>query len=298
MTAAFLIGREDKRLNAPYKFADALFAAQMLDDKRIEGGSFKNCTFANVSFKSADLRDCHFVNCTFINSYFRLTKIQGCRFDAGRFIDCEFPQAVIQNSTFLYARFQGSFVEFEEMQSNLPPQHDLRMELADTLAREAQLLGERRDAHRYRWAALEARERHLWAAFVGSGSWYKEHVRGLARARSGLEWIASKFNRAVWGYGERARILARNLAIATFVAFPLLFMWRSTGLGYDGVPAETVSYWDCLFLSIGSLVNVDHFSDLAPMDTTTRLLTGTETVLGLLTVGLAISLLFKWITRR
>lgn len=47
--SAYLLGRQNGMLTAPYKGQDIAFGAVRLDGQHITGGDFSHCTFANIS---------------------------------------------------------------------------------------------------------------------------------------------------------------------------------------------------------------------------------------------------------
>jgi hypothetical protein len=158
---------------------------------------FAHCTFVNVSFKGCEITDSRFMNCTFISCYFRKTLIRNCKLDGCKFIDCDFPKVRVQGTDFMFPRFEGCFIAFDEMRPNLPPEPELRANIAAELAREAQVLGETRDARLFRIQALRAHETHLWRAFRASSSYYKEHITLPGRLAAGGRWLASRMQRVV-----------------------------------------------------------------------------------------------------
>jgi len=294
VSSAYLLSRPVTRLTEPWSHQDVVFAADRLDGVTIELGIFGHCAFANISFKGAELRDCHFIDCIFVGCYFRKTLISGCKFDGCRFIDCDFPKTRVQRSSFAFPRFSGCFISFEEMRPNLPSEPGLRVIAANELAREAQAAGETNDARLYRIAALRAHEKHLWAGFRASTSWYKERYDVLARLRSGAAWLASQVNRLVWGNGERGVVLLGNFLLLTFAVFPLVFYLLRDNLS---TPRGSLTAADYLLLSIDNMTARSGFSGISLLSTSTRAATAFEVAMGLVAMGLFVTILFRRITR-
>ena len=293
MTDASLASRPLTALTAPWTYTDVSFADQRLDGVAIELGMFAHCTFTNVSFKGCRVTDSRFMNCTFISCYFRKTAIQNCKFDGCKFVDCRFPQVKIQGTSYMFPQFKGCFIEFDEMEPNLPREPELREIAAVELGREASALGDTRDARRYRLVALRAHERHLWQAARASSSYYREHYDALARLEAAGAWIGSQVNRLIWGNGERGFVLLRNFLLLVFIAFPLIFH----ALGGLEVADGKLTTIDYELLSVDAATSFSGLSGVHLVSTASRIVAALELTVGLLAFGLFITILFRRITR-
>jgi len=280
-------------LAGPWAHSDVAFAGQRLDGVAIEMGLFTHCTFANVSFKGCSIADSHFIDCTFISCYFRKATIQGSKFDGCKFVDCDFPQVRVQATKFMFPHFKDCFINFDEMQPNLPTEPQLREMVAIELAREAYALGDTRDARRYRLEALRAHEGHLLQAFRASSSYYREHYDVLDRVQAGAAWIGSQANRLIWGNGERGFTLLRNFLLLVFIAFPVLF-YAVGGIQATSGKITTIDYE---LLSIDTATSYSGLSGVRVISTASTIVGASEITLGLLAFGLFITILFRRITR-
>jgi hypothetical protein len=298
MNDSLLVGRTPTKLSAQRApvVADALFQADRVDSQSFEGVKFEHCTFANVSFKDAELTSCAFENCVFMDCYFRMTVVNSSRFLGCKFISCDFPKTSFRQCSFVYAQFRSCYVPYDEFESSLPTEPNLRRLLAENLAREAEAAGATSDGRSYRLQAYRAYEQYLWHGFLASDEWSRQHFPSVAeRVLAGIRLIGRWANRLLWGYGERGWVLVRNAAILTFGLFPLVFYLARDGLTQSSGRLGAGSYF---FLSADNLLNRTGFSGVDPTTSGARLLVGLEVLLGLVFIGLAITLLFRWITRR
>jgi hypothetical protein len=291
--STLLANRPIRQLAAPWAHTDVSFAAQRLDGVSIDLGLFAHCTFTNVSFKGCSVNDSRFVNCTFVSCYFRKATIQNSKFDGCKFIDCDFPKVRVQSTSFMFPRFKGCFIDFDEMQPNLPREPELREMVAIELAREAYAGGATYDARKYRLVALRAHESHLAQAFLARSSYYKEHYDILARLRAGVAWLGSQANRLIWGNGERGAVLLFNFLILTLLAFPLIYR-AIGGVTATGGKLTAVDY---VLLSIDTATSYSGLSGIHLVSTTARVVGAIELVVGLFAFGLFITILFRRITR-
>ena len=275
-----------------------LFAAQLLDGATITAQTFHHCTFANVSFKDVTLDRCEFVNCAFVDCYFRDTRIRNSSLAACKFERCNFSDPEFVGCTLTFLEFRGCFIPFERFSDALPPDPGYRHRLADELAREAGAAGALRDARKYRLVGESAYERHAWNLAWASGAPYYEKRRPVPlRLHYGLIWLARKFNRELWGYGERGLILARSFLIAAFLVFPVLFrVFAADEL--QTTAGRSLSLPDYLLFSLDNLLDSPGFSKVQPTGPTAQWLTATEVLVGFMFIGLFITLVFNWIRRR
>jgi hypothetical protein len=298
MSAALLMGREIRRLDPEDVFGGRgeIYASQLLDGADVTAQTFEHSTFANISFKKTRIDRCRFVNCAFIDCYFRHTEIESSRFIGCKFITCNFSEPHFMGNTFEFLEFRGCFIPFDTFAPYLPEDPGLKRDIADQLAREAGNAHELRDARRYRLIAERAFESDQWNLAWASGSDYYEKPRPpLLRVQAGLRWAGRKFNRWLWGHGERGLILARSFAIAA-LAFAVGFrVFLQESLTHDGRGLSTPEY---LLYSLDNLLAHSGFSEISTAGVAARWLSGFEVFVGLIFIGLFVSLAFNWIRRR
>lgn len=294
MTEAYLAGRELQHFKAG-SAQDAIFAAERLDGAELKEVSYRHCTFANMSFKKTEFESATFSNCVFISCYFRAATIQASSFVGCRFIDCSFPNTTFVGCDFRYATFKGCHIDFGRMESALPGEPNLRAELASCLAREADAVGASRDARLYRLEAIHANETHLWKGVRGATDWYQDHFPfPWEWAKALVRLLALRLNGALWGYGERAAVLVRNIALLVFGVFPVL-LW----LGRDGLRSTTpLEGADFVFLSLSNVLPVQGLPEAEATSNWTRALFISEAAIGVIAFGLFVTLLFRWLVRR
>ena len=183
---------------------DTLFVNERFEDhKRLAGVRFSQCTFANVSFKDAELFECHFSGCVFEGCYFRRTEFRDTHFPASRFIDCEFIKPVIIDSSFGHTRFFGTVIPYNALESSLPGQANVCRDLTVDLAVQAAAQGRDREARAYRLVSIGKHEEALWRGVRWTDPYAQAHYPSdLQRLTALLRFLASKSNGLLWGYGE------------------------------------------------------------------------------------------------
>lgn len=295
-SSGYNLGRPLSELRSPYEGANNTFAAQRLDSTTVTGARYEHCTFVNLSFKEAHLKDATFLNCVFIGTYFRRANLTSCRFIGCRFFDCNFSHIALRGCDFKYAIFRGCQLPFSEMCYSFPPEPNLRLDLARNLAIESSRLGLMKEARCYRMAEISAREQHLVAGFLGKSEWYRTHFDGIGKLRAFLEWLLSLLNRWLWGYGERAWVLVRNLLVLAFLLFPSLFVVGHEELAHKSGKAITI--WDCLYFSLNNVLPAGISTDVIATGPFTQILAGLESIFGVVAVALFAAYVFRWSLHR
>ena len=293
---AYFLGRTQVPLSAPFKFTDRIFGGDRVDGQTIGPGSIEHCTFANVSFKKSNINSTIFNDCVFIGCYFRRAAISDCRFVGCRFFHCDFPYISIRGSDLRYSKFINCFLTYSEIQLSLPQEPNICEELCKNLAEEAAKLGHREQASLFRLREIRAREENLRAAFSGATEWYRSHYDGWRRLGAGLRFLGSVFNRWMWGYGERARVLLYNFFILGVVIFPGLFYWYREELTLRS--GGDIKLLDTIYFSLSNIIPNGVESFIVPTSMTMRLCVLFESFIGLVIAGLFVSYLFRWILHR
>ena len=294
---AFLVGRTlGVWPQASTPAEDLIFAGERKDGEVFEAVEFAHCTFANVSFKDAELTQCRFINCAFLNCYFRKTSIHGSTFFGCKFIACEFPKATVHSCDFKYSKFTQCHIPFDELEHSLPREPNLREELCHELSIASDASGDVRDARRYRLKAIEAQTEHLKAAVLGRSTWYETHYTGLRKAKAFADLVGHWANGLMWGHGEKWWVLLRNLLIMAFVIFPMLLWSVSEGLNRDG---QMLTIWEIFWLSVTTIFPVDGVANSVQATTLlARLVLVAEGFVGIVAAGLFVAMVVRAIIKR
>jgi hypothetical protein len=299
VSGGLLQGRgEPHELDRDHDASNKLFAATLANEWVFSHRIYRHCTFANISFLEARLNNCTFENCAFLDCYFRKTKFTSSVFAACKFEDCIFTDAEFVDATFDFPIFRGCYIPYDDFEGQLPDDPGKRYKLADELAREAAARGVAGDARRYRLVSATAYEKNLWNIALASGSdYYRTHFDSNQRLSAAVSYFERKINRFLWGYGERGWVLVRSFLLVGALIFPLLFwvLVRGQLKLPDGKPARLVDYE---LFSFDNLLNRTGFSAITFGGREAQLLVGAEVLVGLMFIGLFISLIFNWIRRR
>ena len=289
------IYRPTAKFEEPYEAEDRTFSDARLDGKAIGGANYRHCTFVDASFKGTTLRNCQFLHCIFLGCYFRRTTLENCTFTGCRFYDCQFPYVNVHSCNFKYSLFKSCQVPFKEMEHSLPSAPNLKEQLCRNLAIQSADLGLSDETRRYRRLEVEAREEHLWNGITGESNWYRTHFTGSRKFRAVGQWLLSKMNRWLWGYGERLFVLLRNLLLAVVVVFPVFYWWSGDLVRDDGM---SLGLWDYLYFSIVNALPVGVSSTISASTWIGYSLVVVESVLGSVTLALFAAYIFRWSLHR
>ena len=259
-------------------------------------GSFRHCTFINMSFKNATLNAFAFLNCVFINCYFRRTNLKNCTIVGCQFLDCDFPKLNLVACNFRYTRFRRCQIAFASIRASLPKEPNLCQDICRNLALQSSKLGLRSDARRYRMEELASRERHLWNAVRGESKWYKSHYSGFARLRALLDLTVSLINKYLFGYGESLFVLVRNSLIAAFLIFPTVYYYLPMGFVDRG--GQALRYVDFVLFSISTMLPMANISNMETARWFTQTIAGLEAICGVIVLAFVAAYVFRWSIRQ
>ena len=294
--AAYVFGKRLSTLSHPFNSNDCVFGGAQLDEQEIKQGRFERCTLTNISFKKAVLRNTQFQHCVFVGCYFRRAELIDCGFVGCRFFDCNFNHIALKSCDFRYASFSGCQLPFDELQHCLPSEANLREDLARNLSLESSRLGLAAESRRYRIAEIRAREANLKAAVLGQSYWYRQHYDTVARASAFGGLTLSLLNRWLWGYGQRSSVLLRNLAIAAFVVFPVIFYLLRNGIQKTSRQPATVS--DLIYFSFQNILPLDLHSQVKALSIGAQIAASAEAAFGLVALALFASYIYRWSLHR
>jgi hypothetical protein len=293
-SGAYTIGREETELStAESSYVDKLFASQRLDNQTFENKAFKHCTFANISFKDSKFKDVRFEDCVFIECYFRNSQIKNCFFAACRFIDCNMTKIDIRTTDLKYYNsFQGCMVPFNELSESLPSEGNLRAHLCQNLAAEARIAGAYADSEKYQQEGARGMRRHLYAVFTHSSEFHREKYQTSERIGAFFQWLGIHFRSIFWGYRRSYLVVLRNWLVVTLVLFPIIFKF----LGDQLRPND--SWTDRVLASLGNMLPGEGISNVEYLGVGAQLWAFTEVLIGLIFIGLVITLLFRAVYER
>ncbi|GKS64254.1 hypothetical protein YTPLAS72_15580 [Nitrospira sp.] len=131
---------------------------------------------------------------------------------------------------------------------------------------------------------------------MSESKWYKEHFDLFARASAFIQLALSLVNRWLWGYGERAWVLIRNLILLGAVIFPLIFwMFRE---GFVHATRSEIGLLDTFFFSLQNILPTGVQSEITAVAPVARLAAGLEGFLGVVAIALFASYVFRWSLHR
>lgn len=185
---------------------------------------------------------------------------------------------------------------FSEFRHSFPSEPNLREELARNLALESSRLGLSSEARQFRMTEIQAGEAHLLAAIWGESTWYREHFDGFARVKAATQLSLSFGNRWLWGYGERAWVLVRNLLFFGLFFFPFLLFLLRDGLAHS--LRKEIGFEDVLYFSLQNILPGGIQSGVTAVGLAARIVSGLESVLGVVAIALFASYVFRWSLHR
>lgn len=98
---------EAKELN----FEDYDFKNFGLEEARLQGAKFQNCTFSAIDFTEAELQNCSFIHCCFQDVLFYQSKLNNSDFSDCRFTKTDFREALVNDCRILKSTFSQTLMD-------------------------------------------------------------------------------------------------------------------------------------------------------------------------------------------
>jgi hypothetical protein len=168
--------------------------------------------------------------------------------------------------------------------------------MAANLASEADAAGDGKESRKYLLMALKENEQHLLTAFKAPTQYYEDHFpTSIDRWWALFRFVLSRTNGFLWGYGERGLALLRSVFLVTFIMWPFFF-FLTQGSIENGAGHEA-SIGDWFWLSAASIVGNSGATGLTAVGFA-RMFVLAEGAAGLLLLGLFVTYVYRYVTRR
>lgn len=284
------------RLKMRKEYKELKFVNEKVDELKnpVERLEIHNSIFEDMGFRATKMSNCDFSHNTFINCYFKNAEFWNVDFTGSRFVDCNFDGAKIEHSDFIYCKFSGCFIGYETMLNNLPNEFNLREKLCRNLSLESLNAGYDKDYKKYFYEMKKAGEIDNFEIFRLNPKYYYKQKPLSEKTRAFLKFCFSKLNKFIWGYGENIFRLFIMLMIIIGL-FAALFCSKCTILLYNSEKAK-ITISKALFISIMNLCTTS--AGFYAGNTFTEILFMVENGIGILFLGLFVSVITKNINRR
>ncbi|MCI8616099.1 MAG: hypothetical protein HFJ01_13595 [Lachnospiraceae bacterium] len=263
-------------------------------DKNWNSENYKinNSTFAKMGLRGAKFSNDDLRFNVFIDCYFKKACFDNVNFTSSIFINCNFDEITLINCTFDYCRFEGCFIEYSDLLPSLSKRPNIRWELCKNLSIECLNLGNEKEYRNYFFEEKKASEEYYWKKFwhKGNDKYYKKY--NAMDQLSGLwNFILSKANKFLWGYGEKLTRLLFNVVLVHIVFI----------IGYyfsiRNVSEEVEMTWGIAsYMSLSNFFTVT--CDYTPDGLMYKILSVAEGGIGIVLMGFFVAALFRYINRR
>lgn len=285
--------RSDEIRNENKKYENIIIANERLDKEwKSENYKINNSTFAKIGFREAKFSNDDLRFNVFIDCYFKRARFEDVNFTSSIFINCNFDEVTLINCTFDYCTFEGCLIQYKYFSESMSKRPNIKWELCKNLSLECLKLGHEDEFRKYYFAEKEASEQYYWKKFwhKGSESYYKKY-NGIDQLSGLWNYILSKANKFLWGYGEKLTRLIFNI-ILVLIVFTIGYY-----VGIDQVSEEINMTWGIAgYMSLSNFFTVT--CDYTPEGLTYKMLSVIEGGFGIVLMGFFVAALFRYINRR
>lgn len=263
-------------------------------DKKWNSKNFiiNNSTFAKMGFREACFSNDNLMFNVFIDCYFKRARFEDVNLTGCIFINCNFDEITLMNTTFDYCRFEGCFIQYKYLISTLSSRPNIRWEICKNMSLECLSLGHEDEYRKYYFEEKKASEQYYWKKFWHKGTeYYYKKYNGIDQLSGLINYLISKLNKFLWGYGEKLSRLIFNM-ILVIILFAVGY--------YNGIPVVQegmkMNYKIAMYMSLSNFFTVS--CDYIPKGITYKTLSVLEGGAGIVLMGFFVAALFRYINRR
>lgn len=178
------------------------------------------------------------------------------------------------------------------MKESLSRRPNIKWELCKNLSLECLKLGYEDEYRRYYFEEKRASEQYYWKKFwhKGSEAYYKKY-NGIDQLSGLVNFIFSKINKYLWGYGEKLS----NLILNMFIVLVGFTVGYNVCLEYVAQNVK-MNWMIALYMSLSNFFTVT--CEYTPQELSYRVMSVLEGGLGILLMGFFVAALFRYINRR
>jgi hypothetical protein len=273
-----------------------LFSDQQHDNFEKSRSTITASSFIRLGMKEAVLKDCSFTQSNFEDSYFRKAVFKNVRFTGSSFRFCNFDKASFQACDFRYCNFFRCKLPKDEIISCLPPEPNLRRDLAMNLRANYELIGDKKSADTFLDIEIQAHEDELKEIFFSKTEYYKTHYNLLGQIQAGAKFLISKLSGMVWGYGHRVgRLILSYFLTTSFFSAITYFGQINFFVSSNSVPRK-LTFWESINMGFCETVSASSPSFI-PSTFGGQLITLSASFLGTLFLALLAATLYRRIAR-
>lgn len=280
----------------PQKGDLLLFSDQQQDRIKITGSTITASSFIRLGMKEAIFKDCSFTQSNFEDSYFRKAKFKNVRFTGSSFRFCNFDKASFQACDFRYCNFYYCKLPREEIITCLPPEPNLRRDLARNLRTNYEMLGDKESADRFLDIEIKADEEELKAIFFSKTDYYKEHYNFIDQIHYGLKFLGSKGSGMIWGYGRRIHHLLFSYFVITCICSLIIYFRKINFFVSSQSASRPLTFKESIYLGFSETVGASGLS-VVPATFFGKFMLLLESFLGPLFLALLAVTLYRRIAR-
>ncbi len=272
-----------------------LFSDQQQDRMKIAGVNICASSFMRLGLKEADVKDCSFTQSNFEDCYFRKAIFKNVRFTGSIFRFCNFDKVSFQACDFRYCSFYNCKLPKDEMISCLPPEPNLRRDLARNLRANSEMIGDKKAADTFLDIEIKSTEAELKAIFLSNTEYYKKHYNLLDQVKAGAKYFISKISGLIWGYGHRVGRLFISYIVITCL-WALIAYFNRVPYAISNLNIQRpLTLWESIYIAFGQTVGLSGLD--VPATLMGNIIAISESFLGALYLALLAATLYRRIAR-
>ncbi len=251
-----------------------------------------NSTFAKMGFREARFTEDDLKFNVFIDCYFKRAYFDNVNFTSSIFINCNFDEVTVINCVLDYCKFDNCMIKYKNLIDSLSERANIRWELCKNISLECLKLGQEDEYRKYFFEEKRASEKYYLKKFwhKGNEKYYRKYnwvdqITGLA------DFILSKLNKILWGYGEKISRLIFNIMLVL-----IIFTFGYYTNIKNVVGAKEMSIPIAIYMSLSNFFTVT--CDYTSCELSYKIISVAEGGMGIILMGFFVAALFRYINRR
>lgn len=200
-----------------------LYQDEQKDNLKFTKTDMRFCTFERLGIKKAEFSEMRITQSIFDDVYARTATFKDVDFTGTIFRNCNFDKAKFNTCKLWYCKFYNTSLPVDEIVKCLPPEANLRKDIAQNLKMNYLSLGQKDNADIFLDIEINAGQEELYEIFKAKNEYYKKKYDTLDRIGAFFKYSFSLFSGFLWGYGHKVRKLLLSYSIMVLILSFCLF---------------------------------------------------------------------------
>lgn len=264
--------------------------------KTVREQDFSSHWLLDVAGKDVEYLGCNFSASIIERGYFFHAKFKNCSFIGARFVECNFRQATFEQCKFDYADFNRCVLPAPQILANLPSFANVRWELLHNIRANERTMGDTRHEAVIVQKEIDAEIDHWRSIRTRPSGYYEKYNNPKDYFLAWYHTVRLVFERYAWGHGESLLRLSSAAVIALMLLSGVHCISNIDTLGQRSISSFADSFIQSMYFIFQLFVDLPSVN--VQSVTASPIVSALAVILRYVAIGLAIPVLYKYISKR